>query len=153
MKKRLSESDIEMRELVMPNDTNPRNTVFGGVVMSWIDKAAAMVASRHAGRAVVTVHIDSISFLAPIHVGEHALIRAELQYVGNSSLVVRVMVFAENPYNKESRHTTTAYLTFVALDEKGKPTKVEKPTLSSAAEKKVWSEAVKRETLHKKLRS
>lgn len=125
--KKVSESIIEMRNLVMPNHTNPQNTIFGGVVMSWIDMAAAMCAECHSNRPVVTVHIDDISFKAPIRIGDHVLIQASINYVGKSSMLVGVKVLAENPLKGImglTRHTTTAYLTFVALDENGKPTQV-----------------------------
>ena len=119
-----SESAIEMRNLVMPNHTNPQNSIFGGVVMSWIDLAAAMVAERHSNRPVVTVHVDGISFKAPIKIGDHVLIRASINYVGNTSMLVGVKVVAENPFTGITRHITTAYLAFVALDDIGRPIKV-----------------------------
>jgi acyl-CoA hydrolase len=119
-----SESAVETRFLVMPNDTNPQNSIFGGVVMSWIDMVAAMVAERHSGRPVVTVHVDDISFKAPIKIGDHVLIKASINYVGKTSMLVGVKVIAENPFTGISRHTTTAYLTFVALDDVGRPIEV-----------------------------
>ena len=122
--KSVSESAVEMRNLVMPNHTNPQNSIFGGVVMSWIDLAAAMVAERHSNRPVVTVHVDDISFKAPIKIGDHVLIKASLNYVGKSSMLVGVKVIAENPFTGITRHTTTAYLAFVALDDIGKPHQV-----------------------------
>jgi acyl-CoA hydrolase len=122
--KKVSESAVEMRNLVMPNHTNPQNSIFGGVVMSWIDLAAAMVAERHSNRPVVTVHIDDISFKAPIKIGDHVLIKASINYVGKTSMLVGVKVVAENPFTGISRHTTTAYLAFVALDDIGKPLQV-----------------------------
>lgn len=122
--KTVSESAVEMRYLVMPNHTNPQNTIFGGVVMSWIDMAAAMVAERHSNRPVVTVHVDDISFKAPIRIGDHVLIRASLNYVGKTSMLVGVKVVAENPFTGISRHTTTAYLAFVGLDDIGRPIEV-----------------------------
>lgn len=122
--KTVNESAVEMRYLVMPNHTNPQNSIFGGVVMSWIDMAAAMVAERHSNRPVVTVHIDDISFKAPIKIGDHVLIKASLNYVGKTSMLVGVKVFAENPFTGITRHTTTAYLVFVALDDIGKPLQV-----------------------------
>lgn len=120
----VSESAVEMRNLVMPNHTNPQNSIFGGVVMSWIDMAAAMVAERHSNRPVVTVHVDDISFKAPIKIGDHVLISASLNYVGKTSMLVGVKVVAENPFTGITRHTTTAYLAFVALDDIGKPIQV-----------------------------
>lgn len=122
--KKVSESAVEMRNLVMPNHTNPQNSIFGGVVMSWIDLAAAMVTERHSNRPVVTVHIDEISFKAPIKIGDHVLIKASINYVGKTSMLVGVKVIAENPFTGITRHTTTAYLAFVALDDIGKPIQV-----------------------------
>ncbi|MDO9183296.1 MAG: acyl-CoA thioesterase [Bacteriovorax sp.] len=119
-----SESAVEMRNLVMPNHTNPQNSIFGGVVMSWIDMAAAMVAERHSNRPVVTVHVDDISFKAPIKIGDHVLIKASLNFVGKTSMLVGVKVYAENPFTGITRHTTTAYLAFVALDDIGRPIQV-----------------------------
>jgi acyl-CoA hydrolase len=116
-----ADTSIEMREMVMPNHTNSHGTVFGGTVMSWIDIGAAMVAARHCGRPVVTAHIDDIDFIAPIKMGYHVLIQASLNYVGKSSMIVGVKVTSENPYTGERRTTTKAYLTFVALDDLGRP--------------------------------
>ncbi|MFL5783287.1 MAG: acyl-CoA thioesterase [Bacteriovoracaceae bacterium] len=130
-----SESSVEMREMVMPNNTNALNTVFGGTVMSWIDIAAAMVAARHCGRPVVTAHIDDIDFIAPIKVGYHVLIQASMNYVGKTSMIVGVRVTSENPYTGESRKTTKAYLTFVALDDLGRP--IEVPGLTPESEDEV----------------
>ena len=122
--KTVAESAVEMRFLVMPNDTNPQNSIFGGVVMSWIDMAAAMCAERHSNRPVVTVHVDDISFKAPMKIGDHALIKASINYVGKTSMLVGVKVVAENPFTGITRHTTTAYLAFVALDDIGRPIQI-----------------------------
>ena len=147
-----NESAVEMREMVMPHHTNPQNTVFGGTVMSWIDIAAAMVAARHCGRPVVTAHIDDIDFIAPIKVGYHVLIQASLNYVGRTSMIVGVKVTSENPYTGESRTTTKAYLTFVALDDLGKPVVV--PTLEPQTEdeKRRFENAKKRVAMKKTVR-
>ena len=131
--KKATESAVEMRNLVMPNHTNPQNSIFGGVVMSWIDMAAAMVAERHSNRPVVTVHVDDISFKAPIRIGDHVLIKASINYIGNTSMLVGVKVFAENPFTGITRHTTTAYLAFVALDDIGRPIKV-RPVIPESEE-------------------
>ncbi len=134
--KKVSDSAVEVRYLVMPNHTNPQNSIFGGVVMSWIDMAAALVAERHSNRPVVTVHVGDISFKAPIKIGDHVLIKASLNFVGKTSMLVGVKVIAENPFTEISRHTTTAYLTFVALDDIGKPIEVNKLITESADEKR-----------------
>ena len=151
--KTVKSSALEMRYLVMPNDTNPQNSIFGGVVMSWIDMAAAMVAERHANRPVVTVHIDDISFKAPIKVGNHVLIMAAINYVGKTSMLVGVKVVSENPITGVTRHTTTAYLTFVALDDLGRPINVNQVTPETEDEKRRFEEGKKRmEELKKKVR-
>lgn len=151
--KTVKSSALEMRYLVMPNDTNPQNSIFGGVVMSWIDMAAAMVAERHANRHVVTVHIDDISFKAPIKVGNHVLIMAAINYVGKTSMLVGVKVISENPITGVTRHTTTAYLTFVALDDLGRPINVNQVIPETEEEKRRFDEGKKRmEELKKKVR-
>lgn len=150
--KTASESSVEMREMVMPHHTNPQNTVFGGTVMSWIDIAAAMVAARHCARPVVTAHIDDIDFIAPVKVGYHVLIQASLNYVGKTSMIVGVKVTSENPYTGESRTTTKAYLTFVALDDLGRPIQV--PELKPETEDEIrrFENAKKRVQMKKDVR-
>lgn len=142
--KTVTESAVEMRYIVMPNHTNPQNSIFGGVVMSWIDIAAAMVAERHSNRPVVTVHIGDISFKAPIKIGDHVLIKASLNYTGKSSMLVGVKVVAENPFTGISRHTTTAYLAFVALDDIGRPIQVRGLIAESDEEKRRFEAGKKR---------
>lgn len=149
--KKVSESAVEMRYLVMPNHTNPQNSIFGGVVMSWIDMAAAMVTERHSNRPVVTVHVDGISFKAPIKIGDHVLIKASLNYVGKTSMLVGVKVLAENPFTGITRHTTTAYLVFVALDDIGKPLEVRGLIPETEDEKRRFEEGrVRIEAMKKK---
>lgn len=148
-----SESCVEMREMVMPHHTNPQNTVFGGTVMSWIDIAAAMVAARHCARPVVTAHIDDIDFLAPIKVGYHVLIQASLNYVGKSSMIVGVKVTSENPYTGETRTTTKAYLTFVALDDLGRPVPVPELRPETEEEKRRFENAKIRVAMKKEIRT
>lgn len=147
------ESAVEMREMVMPNHTNPQNTVFGGTVMGWIDIAAAMVAARHCGRPVVTAHIDDIDFIAPIKVGYHVVIQASLNYVGRTSMIVGVKVTSENPYTGESRTTTKAYLTFVALDDLGRPVEVPGLVPETDDEIRRYENAKKRVQMKKDVRS
>lgn len=140
----VAESAVETRFLVMPSHTNPQNTIFGGVVMSWIDMAAAMVAERHSSRPVVTVHVGDISFKAPIKIGDHVLITASINYVGKTSMLVGVKVIAENPFTGITRHTTTAYLAFVALDDIGRPIEVRGIIPGSDEEKRRFKEGQKR---------
>jgi acyl-CoA hydrolase len=118
------ESRVEMAEHVLPNDTNPHGTIFGGRVMALVDLAATIAASRHSRRAVVTASIDELHFLAPIKLGHIVLLEAQVNEAFSTSMEIGVTVSSENPVTGERRMTTTAYATFVALDDLGKPTAV-----------------------------
>lgn len=120
--------------------------------MGWIDIAAAMVAARHCQRPVVTAHIDDIDFIAPIKMGYHVLIQASLNYVGKTSMIVGVKVTSENPHTGESRVTTRAYLTFVALDDMGKPVKVPELIPQTEDEKRRFENAKKRVEMKRQIR-
>lgn len=118
-------SQVEMTEMVLPNDANTLGNMLGGRVLHYIDMAAAMAAIRHAGKPCVTASFDSVDFLTPIHIGEICLLRAKVIWAGHTSLEVHVDVYAENLLTGERRQTTTAFTTFVALDpETGKPAAV-----------------------------
>lgn len=112
--------------------------------MSWIDIAAATVAMRHARKPVVTASIDALHFVAPIRLGHVVLIKASVNYVGKTSMEIGVRVDAENPQTGEMRHSVTAYCTFVALDDLGKPSRVPGLLLETPADKRRNSAAVKR---------
>ena len=122
--KTVSDSKIEMRELVIPNDTNLLGNLLGGRVMHFIDIAGAMAASRHANSVVTTASIDSVDFHYPVKLGELVLLKARLTSVGNSSMEVLVEVFSEDYIKGVCTFTNKAYLTFVSLDENGKPARV-----------------------------
>lgn len=113
-----------MTELVLPSHTNALGTIFGGTIMSWIDIAAAICSQRHSGREVVTASIDSLSFVAPVYKGWVVNLKASVNYVSRTSMEVGVRVDAENPKTGELFHTSTAYLTFVAIGSNGKPAPV-----------------------------
>ena len=116
-----TESVVETRYLVMPQQANPQGTAFGGAVVSWIDMTAAMAAQRHCGREVVTAGIDSLIFRHPIRIGDHVILKAAVNYVSRSSLEVGVQVIREDPYSGQQVLATTAHLTLVALDEHKRP--------------------------------
>jgi len=120
--KRPRDSAVESRYLIMPHQANPHGTAFGGVIVAWIDMVAAMTAQRHCGKEVVTAGIDSLVFKEPIRIGDHIVLKASVNYVSRSSMEVGVQVTRENPYSGEQVTATTAYLTFVALDENKRPT-------------------------------
>ena len=145
------ESAVEMREMVMPTDTNKHGTIFGGKIMSWIDIAAAMAAERHCNNPVVTAHISDIDFISPINVGFHVSIKASINYVGRSSMIVGVRVDSENPYTGEKKKTTKAYVTFVAIDESGKAKEVPRLTPLTDDEKRRYENAKERALSKKNL--
>ncbi|MEB3223212.1 MAG: acyl-CoA thioesterase [Candidatus Sericytochromatia bacterium] len=136
------ESRVEMAEHVLPNDTNPHGTIFGGRVMALVDLAATIAASRHSRRAVVTASIDELHFLAPIKLGHIVLLEAQVNEAFSTSMEIGVTVSSENPVTGERRLTTTAYATFVALDDLGRPTQVP-PLLPETDEERARQEAAR----------
>ncbi len=138
-----SESCVEMTEIVLPQHTNALGTVFGGVVMSWVDIAAAVAATRHCRRPTVTAAVDALNFLAPIKLGWFVTIKAAVNFASKHSCEVGVKVMSENPLTGERFHTATAYTTFVALDEFGKPTPIP-AVLPQTAEEHVRYEAAQK---------
>lgn len=122
--KPVSLSKAHMTEIVFPPDTNYHGTIFGGKVMQYIDKIAAIAAMRHAGSGVVTASMDSLDFLAPVKLGEAVNLEAKVTWTHRSSMEVHVVVQSENLLTGERKTTSTAFLTFVAMDEHGKPTTV-----------------------------
>jgi acyl-CoA hydrolase len=137
-----------MIQLVLPHEANVHGSVLGGTVMHWIDLAAAVVANRHSRRPVVTAAIDDMSFLAPIQVGQLALIHARITLVDRSSMEIRVEVESEDLLSGERRHTSTAYVTFVALDPvTGRPVAVPPLILESDDERAEHERALERRRL------
>jgi len=146
-KKAPSSSQVVMTQLVLPSHTNALDTIFGGTVMSWIDIAAAIAAQRHAALPVVTASIDRLDFIAPIKIGWVVNLKASVNFCSRSSMEVGVRVDAENPMTGEMFHTSSAYLTFVALGGNGKPAKVPELDLQTDAEKRRFEEGKKRREL------
>lgn len=122
--KAVSDSAIEMVQLVLPNDVNLLNNLKGGQLMHWIDIAAALAASKHSGRVVATVSMDSLDFKHPVKLGEMVKLSARLVSVGNTSMKIKVCVWGENLQTGSVLLTNEANLVFVALDENGRPTRV-----------------------------
>jgi acyl-CoA hydrolase len=137
-------SSVIMTEIVLPSDTNALGTIFGGKIMSWIDIAGAIAAGRHARRVVVTASIDALHFLAPVRLGHVVHIRAMVNFASRTSMEVGVRVDSENPITGELTHTATAYTTFVALDDHGRPTPVPAVLPETPEEKRRFEEAKKR---------
>jgi len=122
--RRVSDSHTSLTEFVLPNDANTYGNVLGGKVMHLIDLAAAVAAHRHCRKTVVTVSVDSLRFLHPVKVGELMLMDAVVTRAFRTSMEIQVEVKSEDLLTGEQKRTCSAFLTFVAIDEDGKPTAV-----------------------------
>jgi len=117
-------TNVEMTQIVLPSHTNNHGTVFGGQMAAWIDVCAAVSAQRFARKAVVTASIDELHFVHPVRRGMVIILKARVNQAWGSSLEVGVRVEAEDPRTGDTSHCCTAYLTFVAINDDGKPSKV-----------------------------
>ncbi len=150
--KKPADSAVEMRELVLPNDTNSHGTVLGGKVLHLMDLACAMVAMRHCRRPVVTAAMDNVEFLAPIPGGHFMILKAMVNHTGRSSMEVGVRVEGEDPRTGDITHTSSAYLTFVALDDLKNPVEVPELVSTSPEEERRFKEAIERSEARRKHR-
>ncbi len=151
-KKSVSSSSVVIAQVMNPQDANPAGNVHGGVIMKLIDTAAGVVAMRHSRSNVVTASIDRLDFHHPVYVGDLVFFKASINYVGKTSMEIGVRVEAENSRTGEVRHTASAYLTFVALDESGKPKKVPGLILKTKEERRRFAEGKKRKEMRLKER-
>jgi acyl-CoA hydrolase len=142
-----SASQVIMTELVLPTHTNALGSIFGGVIMSWIDICAAISAQRHAGCDVVTASIDDLHFLAPVYKGWVVTLQASVNFVAKTSMEIGVRVDAENPRTGEVFHTSRAYCTFVAVDPSGKPLPVPPLILETDEDRRRHQQAQLRRSL------
>jgi acyl-CoA hydrolase len=145
--KRVSESAITLYRLMMPNDANPGGNVFGGTILKLMDEVASIVAFRHCRRNVVTASIDRMSFYAPVYVGNLIALKASVNYVGNTSMEIGVRIEAEELMTGKVTHTGSSYLTYVALDNRGRPTPVPKVIPVTQEEKRRYRQALERRKL------
>jgi acyl-CoA hydrolase len=143
--KPVSASRSEMTEIVLPAQTNPLGKLLGGQVMHLVDMVAAMAAHRHSNSYVVTASVDYIDFRNPINLGEIVNLKSQVNRVFRTSMEVGVEVYSENAMTAERKHTTTAYVTFVAIDENTKlPKRVAPLILKTAEDRRRFREAAKR---------
>ncbi len=138
------ESISEYSELALPDDANILGNVQGGKVMHLVDLCAALAALRHARCPVVTASIDHMSFLHPVRIGQLLTLRSSVNRVFRSSMEVGVKVFVEDLMTGEVRHTSSAYLTFVAIDAEGNRVPVAPVVPETAEEKRRYEEAALR---------
>lgn len=139
--KPVSASEVTFARTMTQADANLVGNVHGGVIMKEVDVAAGTTAARHAGRVCVTAAIDELSFLEPVYVGDVLRVSARVNDVGRTSLEVGVHVEAEPWQGGERRHTTSAYLVFVCLDEHGRPVQVPPLIVESEAERRRQKQA------------
>lgn len=143
--KPVSKSASQMAEVVLPAQTNALGKLLGGHVMHLVDIVAAMAASRHANSYMVTASVDYIDFRNPISLGEIVLLKSHVNRVFHTSLEIGVEVYSEDILTGARKHTTSAYVTFVAIDEHTRKPKAVPPLiLRTAEEKRRWREAAKR---------
>jgi acyl-CoA hydrolase len=139
-----SSSAVEMTELVLPNDTNQLGNLLGGRLMHWVDIAAALSAQRHSGRICVTASVDEMSFLGPVKLGQVVHLQASVNRAFHTSMEVGVHVDVEDFRTGDTRHVSTAYLTFVAIDEFGRGVPVPEIVPESEDEKRRFEAAQSR---------
>jgi acyl-CoA hydrolase len=142
--KPIRDSATEMVQVVLPNDTNIFGNILGGRVMHWIDLVGAMVALRHSRKPVVTASMERLDFHSPIRLGDLVILKACLTYVGRTSMEVQVEVFSEEPLTGSRRHTSSAHLTYVAVDASGTPIQIPPLVLNTDDEKERYQEAERR---------
>ena len=138
-------SRVILSQLMHPEHANLLGNVHGGWIMKLVDEAGALACMRHAQKKVVTVAIDSMTFRQPIKIGDLVILTAEVTYTGHTSMEAEVQVVAENPITGERTNTNTAYLVYVALDDKGQPTSVPALIVETEEEKQRMEQAKKRQ--------
>lgn len=143
----VKESQVFTTELVLPNDTNQLGNLLGGTLMHWIDIAAAIAAQRHAGRVCVTASVDELNFHDPIKLGEVVTLQASVNRAFRSSMEIGVLVTAQGLRSSGPRKANNAYLTFVAIDGKGRPVSVPPVVPETGEEKRRFEEALARREL------
>lgn len=142
-----NESYTEMNELILPNDTNTFGNLMGGKLLYWMDICSAMAAQKHCNNVVVTASVDNVSFRRSVKLGEVVTIKAQVTRAFNTSLEVRMEVFAQNLPKGTKEKSNEAYYTFVALDENGKPKHVPELIPETEEEKQFYDLAQQRREL------
>ncbi len=140
-------SQTTLTELMIPSYANFGGKIHGGILLSLMDKVAYACSSKHAGAYCVTVSVDEVEFLQPVEVGELVYLKASVNYVGNTSLVVGIQVTAENVKNHTVKHTNTSYFTMVAKGDDDKPAQVPPLVLEDMDQIRRFIESIKRKNL------
>jgi uncharacterized protein (TIGR00369 family) len=139
--KRVADSAVTLTQMMEVTDVNVAGTVHGGVIMRLVDTAAGLAATRHAGGIAVTVAIDEMTFLEPVHIGDVVVLKATVNDVGRTSMECGVRVEASDPVTGTVRHANSAYLVFVAVDDEGTPRPVPPLIVETEEERRRQREA------------
>ncbi|MEQ8244021.1 acyl-CoA thioesterase [Fulvivirga sp.] len=145
--KYVKESYVTMTELVLPNDTNTLNNLMGGRLMHWMDIVSAIAAQKHSNRIVVTASVDNVSFGKPIQLGNVVTLKAQVTRAFSSSMEVRIDVEAEDIPSGKKFESNSAYFTFVAVDQSGRPIDVPEAIPETDEEKEYYAGALRRRQL------
>jgi acyl-CoA hydrolase len=140
----VADSIVHMTEIVLPEDTNARGSIFGGRVLALIDKCAAVVGMRHARSEVTTVALDSVVFVSPVRVGDVLVLVGRINAAFGSSMEIEVEVASEDPLSGKRRLTTTAFVTMVAVAPDNRPIPVPRLELVDEGQHRRCAEATER---------
>ena len=142
--KTVKESQVTISELMLPSHSNFNGKIHGGYVLSLLDQIAFACASKHSGEYCVTASVDTVDFLRPIDIGELVTMKASVNYVGNTSMVIGIRVEAENIQTGDVKHCNSSYITMVAKDKNGDSVKIPGLVLEDENEKRRFLKSVKR---------
>jgi uncharacterized protein (TIGR00369 family) len=142
--KHVKDSQVDISELMLPSHSNFNGKIHGGYVLSLMDRIAFACASKHSAAYCVTASVDTVDFLKPIEIGELVTMKASVNYVGNSSMVIGIRVEAENIRTGEKKHCNSSYFTMVAKDEDGKSLQVPGLILTNDHDIRRFAKSIKR---------
>ncbi len=147
--KNIEESQVVLSELMLPSHTNFSGKIHGGYILFLMDQIAFACASKHSRNYCVTASVDTVDFLKPIEVGELVTLRASVNYVGNTSMIVGIRVEAENIHTGKKKHCNSSYFTMVAKNEKGENMEVPGLILDSKTEVRRFVKCIRRMQMKK----
>ena len=156
MTRKVRESQSERNEFIFPGEANGIGNLFGGMLMQWMDLVGAMAATRHARAITVTASMDHLDFVAPVHIGDLLILKASVNRAFRTSMEVGVKAMVEDLRKQELRHVSSAYITFVAVDQSGNGLVVPQLELETDHQRRRWEDAGRRremragETMRKK---
>lgn len=148
--KRITESQVVISELMLPSHSNFNGKIHGGYILSLLDQIAFACASKHSGVYCVTASVDTVDFLNPIEIGELVTMKASVNYVGSSSMVIGIRVEAENIQTGAVKHCNSSHFTMVAKDQQGKSVKVPGLILETDDDIRRFVKSIKRSNMKKK---